>query len=772
MKYKVKRGNKMKIRKTQKIGRIMIATLLISSLFSVFISPTQAGSPGEGMGWDDMTYEINIGETFVASVWGDATEFTGYTMWNLTWTAGKLNASHVTNGDSVTWGSWALTGGINNASGWILQIDCLTGDGTNVTGNYSLFDVTFVGKEVGRTDLTFIPAFGQAGIVLLDQAGLPIGGVYRNASVTIYPMQPATLTATKYNHTAVNLSFTSGTGGPNTTVCGKKDSYPTGPTDSVIYNGSLTKYNHTSLENCTTYYYRAWTWSETESMHSIDYQSALATTECYTNFTFMGVVPTNGTKRNNCTSYDVTVNLTINNSRGRNFYWYINGSEGSSQSGLAMANSSFDLSMAGLNHNQKYYWNVTATDATGTGDQLSANYEFITGIGGGTASVGGTIFPISGTTSLSPNFNLFSVDVTDADGDTMNVTFYWGNDTVIGTDNIVATGGTATITPTLGLNLSTRYFWYVTINDTCQETRAPVGAATYWFDTDDESVTITKDCMPSITNSSIRYIINVTNNGEANITDLVINETLDANVAFWKSNVVRNGDYWWNINYLNVSNTSSITIWTNVIASVNGTTISNSVNISNVTLGLMDTTTCGPYDVSIGIDKRIDGSLNWNSSWANFTINITNYGDIYLSGIQLNETYSANVSYYSSSIPADSTNKIFNISGLAPGATLTVHVVTNTSYGLTGEILVNQTRIYNNVTVRSNQTTPEVTDSVYQTIGAKTEQLKIWYNRDIPDLFSIGNQVFAILGAIMILGTLLILVYLVNKSGGIGGTSE
>jgi len=80
--------------------------------------------------------------------------------------------------------------------------------------------------------------------------------------------------------------------------------------------------------------------------------------------------------------------------------------------------------------------------------------------------------------------------------------------------------------------------------------------------------------------------------------------------------------------------------------------------------------------------------------------------------------------------------------------------------------------LYNNITVTSNQTTPELTKSKYTTIGARTETLRIAYNRDIPDLFSIGNQVFAILGAIMILGTLLILVYLVNKTGGITGGPE
>jgi len=760
----------------QNLSKILIAMLLFGGFFTVFIPTTSAGTPGEGMGWDDMTYEVTIGDSFSASVWGDATYFTGYTMWNLSWTAGKLNISHVTNGDSGTWGSWSLTGGINNASGWLLQIDALTGDGSNVTGNYTLFDLVFDAKEVGTTDLTFIPSFGQAGIVLLDDGGLPIGGIYRNASVTIYPAEPASLTATKYNYTDINLTFTPGSGGNITVIRGSTTGYPTSPTsDTDVYNGTLTKYNHTGLNPCETWFYSAWTYNLTNSIFSDTYQTAVATTECYTNFSFGGIVPTNQTQRSNCTSYNVPVNLTITNSKGHTFNWWINCSDGSSFSGTTASNGSKGGTMSGLDHNTRYYWNVTATDVSGSPDGHSASYWFTTGRGGGTSpGTPSSPLPSNSATSIPIDMGTFEVDVTDTDGDLLNVTFYWANGTVMGTDNLVASGGTATINPSLSLDYGTTYQWYVYSNDSCRQTRGP--SSGYWsFTTDEKSADITKDCSPSITNASIKYIINITNDGEANLTNLVVNETLDTNVEFWRSVPARNGDHWWNINYLNVSNTTTILIWVNVTACANGTTISNSINVSNASGVLLDTATCGPHTIAFSISKTANSSVNWNTTHLNYIINVTNIGDIYLENVVLNETYDNNISYYSSNYAPCNTNTTFNLSGVAPGSAITLYIRTNTSYGLDGTFMQNESKVYNNVTVKTNQTTPEVTKNMYNTVGARTELLRIWYNRDIPDLFNISNQIFAVLGAIMILGTLLILVYIVNQSGGgnmFGGKEE
>jgi len=776
--------------KKKYIGKVVITAviiaLLVSSISAINVTQIEAderdvrplGDVQSGIktaGWDEMYPELELGDSITLMVWGNVynENWTGYVMYNLSWgpdvfQPGIINVSHVTNGNA---GLWTLfdagtkrnsSGNLSNTQGTLLA--------NNVTGNYSLFNVTFDTVSVGFCYLNFsyVTKFGVWGLTLLDELGAPFSDLtFTNNTLRVYPVEPASLTATRYNYTAVNLTFAPGNGGSNVTLCGKEGSYPTGPTDSVIYNGSLTQYNDTGLDPCTTYYYRAWTWNETYNYHSDDYQSAIATTQCYTNFTFQGVVPANQTTLSNCSSYNVVVNLTINDSRGRAFSWWINCSDGTSNSGTGASNGSKTVTMSGLNHNQKYYWNVTASDETGTGDSYSANYEFTTGRGGGTApGTPSSPVPTTATTSIPYNWGLFECDVTDADGDLLNVTFYWSNGTAIGTDTFVASGGTASITPTLTLDNDTTYSWYVYSNDTCQQTRGP--SSGYWtFTTDSPSADITKDCEPSITNHSIRYIINVTNDGETNFTYMNVNETFDSNVEFWKSYPAINGSYWWDIRYLNMSNSTSIVIWVNVTTCANGTTIENSVNVSNTTGTLLDTATCGPYTVAFSISKECNTTeLTWNTTHLNYTINVTNIGDIFLDGILVNETYDNNISFYSANIVPYNVNQSFNFSDLAPGSTGNLYLRTNTTFGLTGEILVNQSKVYNNVSVKTNQTTPEVDKETYKTVGARTEALRISYRRDIPDLISTGNQVFAVIGAILILGTIFIIIYIMRENEG------
>ncbi len=72
--------------------------------------------------------------------------------------------------------------------------------------------------------------------------------------------------------------------------------------------------------------------------------------------------------------------------------------------------------------------------------------------------------PIDGATDVSTS-PVLSVIISDPDGDSMNVTFYdASDDSVIGTDNDVADGGTAEIDWT-GLSESTEYRWYAVADD-------------------------------------------------------------------------------------------------------------------------------------------------------------------------------------------------------------------------------------------------------------------------------------------------------------------
>jgi hypothetical protein len=77
------------------------------------------------------------------------------------------------------------------------------------------------------------------------------------------PLQPTSLSATTYNETQINLTWTKGTGANNTVIVRKTQSYPTSITDGIIcYNGSSTSFEDTGLDAGRTYYYRAWSYSE------------------------------------------------------------------------------------------------------------------------------------------------------------------------------------------------------------------------------------------------------------------------------------------------------------------------------------------------------------------------------------------------------------------------------------------------------------------------------------------------------------------------------
>ncbi|MFO7991495.1 MAG: sialidase family protein [Thermoplasmata archaeon] len=80
--------------------------------------------------------------------------------------------------------------------------------------------------------------------------------------------------------------------------------------------------------------------------------------------------------------------------------------------------------------------------------------------------------PLSGSVGVETNVTL-SVDVSDSDGDSLNVTFYdASNDTMIGADYFVPSGGTAYANWTY-LSHGEIYRWYVEVNDGMSSITSP-----------------------------------------------------------------------------------------------------------------------------------------------------------------------------------------------------------------------------------------------------------------------------------------------------------
>jgi len=772
----------------KKIKNNSLALLILTSFVLTFI-PTgiadyepQAG--GEGSFLPSAT-AVEVGDDFSVTLYldtgGDTT--TGFTVRQLLFNTTSVGLANITTNSAGTLGS---SYNVSFSSTWYDstfnddgELDNSTGNLTyiianklgGVTGNNSALIINFTALKAGVLEVR-IPTTIWSG-----QPGLAIDGVtpdtWTNTTITIHPANPTGFAANTWNHTAINLSWNTPTNSEdNTTVCGKEGSYPSGPADSLLYNGSNLTYNHTGLDNCTTYYYRAWSYNATSGMHSLLYDSQTATTTCYTNISILGENPTNTSTIANC-SYAFSVNATLRNSKGRTMNYWINGSNGQTTSGSAL-NSSVSLALSGLSHQTQYWWNVTAYESTNPVDSLTTSYTFTTGQGGGTTPSATSPLPESGNTSLPIDDIHFSVIVTDPEGDDVNTTFYWSNGTVIGYENFTSSGSRVwcNITPTL--DYGTTYTWYVVTRDACDSRTS----SSWTFTTDEISFGATKE-WTVLTNNTILAWINITNTGEANVQNAYINDTYDSNIDFVGSSPANDaGDTGeWTIPWLNTTGSTqwyNVTMWLNLSGPIaNGTTISNNGTIvagSATAFSATDLTMC------FWATKEANmSSADWNTSQINFTINITNCGDFYLNWVQVNETYPANLTYNNSDISGYSGyNATFNITQIAPGTVTSMWVIMNTTYGNGAGILENGTVIWNNITVDSNETASPYERNCRVFVGARTTLLKVTYTTIYYDMVGLTNSIFSIVGVILIISTIMVIIGLIyyskgGFSGGFGG---
>jgi len=763
----------MKNKTNKKMSSAIIALLFMVSAISIVAMPMKADdytptADSTVMGALASSKEIEIGDSITLQIWinSDADDgLQGFKFNFFNWTQGIFEA---TNGEAIDvdseWDQFWDGGTAYNNTGSLQLAQGGKSSAITTGENLTACNITFVSKEVGVCHFTFNDT------EIYDKLAGNLVFSTINETVTVYPQDPASLGAVAYNTTAINLTFTPGTGGLNVTLCGKEGSYPTGPTDNVIYNGSDNTYNWSGLKNCTRYYFRAWTWNDTASLHSTYYRQTTATTKCDTNFTFGGQNPADSSRTTNCT-YSVPLNITITNNGGHSCRWYINTTDGDSWTGTGLLNTSTPVrTMTGLSHNTTYWWNVTAIAGS---DKGYSNQSFTTGWGGGTRPTATNPTPTSGSSSIAINPATFSVDIADAEGDPVeSVSFYWLNGTRFGKDTSVTVPGTASVSgPAYTLDYATTYSWYATVDDGCTNATS----ATFTFTTDTRSMTITKEWVAHAGNSTVQAWINVTNNGQANLPAITINDSIDTNLQYNTSHPVAThsgADFvsWENAS-LNTSKSYNIVVWFNVtnFRLANNTAINNG---ANVTEGNVTYTATSPsaFRYKYRIDKSANlTTLKWNTTCVNYTINVTNNGDFTLHNVTVNDSAPNNMTYrlHSGGV-ANSTNESFMIGDIAPGATATLYIEYNTSYKTAGKMLINSTRIYNNVTAITNETS-EISKNTYLHVGAITTMIRIRYDSHLTNVEDTGETVLNILGILLIIGSILLIIYIVNKYNLFGG---
>lgn len=750
---------------------IIISIILILSMISGFTSAEveayESQDANTEMGAFFSETYLEIGDTFNATIYlqaGGVDQVTTWKIYNLTYNDDSVGIVNATN--TRIFGFWDTgfddTGTIHNDTGNITNIQSFDTSGS--TANHTACAIDFIALKPGQLTLKFSNYQDYNFGVKMEKSG-PTNVVNHtvNANINIYPQDPTSLTATTWNHTAINLSWGKGEGDDRITVCGKAGSYPTGPSDSLIYNGTNDAYNHTALNNCTAYYYRAWGWNTSAEMHSYEYQSATATTSCYTNISITGSVPTNDTQKANCT-YTQTVNTTIINSKGTTCLYWINASNGQTSSGSVL-NNSVSLALTGLSHNTTYWWNVTASEPS-TGDSTQAHYHFKTGQGGGSSPTGSNAYP-NGLTNIPISPNTFAATSTDTDGDPINVSFFWANNSFIGNHNMTYSGNTANVTHnSYPLSYNTTYQWYTLLNDTsgCSTSVRYPSSGYFSFTTQNQQATLSKEWTIH-TNNTLQFWINTTNVGEADLTNGYINETWDYDYltlvgANWTADGTDSGRY--NISSLPTANTASLTMFFSLRAPLpNGTTLSDTASVYFNGTQLNTFTPSTLPTMCYYATKESNTSIRWNTSSVQYWINVTNCGDFYLNWTQVNETYPSNLTYSWSNYPPSGDNLTFNITQIAPGSSNTT-IIQMTK---TAPDWINGSRVWNNITIHSNQTTGNTGFNNSWYVGARTTEIRVTYNTIYYDILGTSNSIFQILGVVLIVGALLgvIYVFYLNK---------
>lgn len=213
---------------------------------------------------------------------------------------------------------------------------------------------------------------------VFSELGLGFAPAYSygdDVTFTTKPEAPTGLSATAISDTQIDVGWTKGDGAVNTVVRRKTGSYPTGVTDGEeAYNGPSPSFSDTGLDPSTTYYYRAW--SYTDPQYSDDYSEDSATTMGAP----PGVLPPTPTTEsaNNIEQTLATLNGVLTNDGGEACdCWFEYGEVGGAiyttpeQSGKTTG-ALFLANLVDLTPDTRYHFRAVAKNTTGTtyGDDM------------------------------------------------------------------------------------------------------------------------------------------------------------------------------------------------------------------------------------------------------------------------------------------------------------------------------------------------------------------------------------------------------------------
>jgi hypothetical protein len=178
------------------------------------------------------------------------------------------------------------------------------------------------------------------------------------------PNPPTSFAALDVSRTEIDLSWVKGTYADKTYIEAKIGSYPSSMTDGTnIYNGTGTSYPHTGLGFNEHWYYRAWSWNDTDLVWSSTYSSVNKSTKADQAPEYTLTMGNGNGSTNQPLSF--SWNILIEDHEGDTFNWTIQCNNGQSSSANGASNGSKSLSLSGLIYGTTYTIWVNATDSYG-----------------------------------------------------------------------------------------------------------------------------------------------------------------------------------------------------------------------------------------------------------------------------------------------------------------------------------------------------------------------------------------------------------------------
>jgi len=290
-------------------------------------------------------------------------------------------------------------------------------------------------------------------------------GTYKTYNHTVFTFTtanpqvepPSVFTVDAYNSTRLDFYWEKGTDATHTYIIYNTEDYPSNRTDgTVVANYTWDGSAHLDgLTHSTTYYFKAWGYNETYNMWSTSNVTAMNTTK-----TPQIELPTDF-KATTFTESQINLTWVKGSNSSHTYIRYSNSTYPTDKTeGDLLCNTTLNhYEATGLEFETTYYFTVWTWSETHKLWSISYIQTSNTTFPESVAPYVVTASPNNTLTNTTP---VLEVTVFDGNNDLINVSFYWGNHTLIGYRE---THDTASILDIGILNHNQSYGWYVNLSD-------------------------------------------------------------------------------------------------------------------------------------------------------------------------------------------------------------------------------------------------------------------------------------------------------------------